>query len=110
MKFLLKNFTLRHYIRYMRKQNKHIQHLHAIAFAGVITALITGFLMYTEYGFWHERYVAEEVLTTTSPLLEAESPSQSLGRFFMEARDRFGSIGSVGADLLEGKETYIKEQ
>jgi hypothetical protein len=66
--------------------------------------------MYTEYGFWHERYVAEEVLATTTPLLEAESPSKSLGRFFMEARERFGSIGSAGATLLEGKETYTKEQ
>jgi hypothetical protein len=110
MKFLLKNFTLRHYIRYMRKQSKHMQHLHAIAFAGGITVVIAMFLMYTEYGFWHERYVAEEVVATSTMPFEAESPSQSLGRFFKEARERFGSIGTAGADLLEGKETYIKEQ
>jgi hypothetical protein len=108
MKLHLKNFTMRRYIQYMRRQSKHMQHVHAIAFAGAITALIAGFIMYTDYGFWHETYVAEDALVATQPPFEAESPSESLGSFWREARERFGSIGSAGATLLEGKETYTK--
>jgi hypothetical protein len=108
MKLRLKNFTLRHYISHMRRQSKHVQHLHAFAFAGIVTTLIAGFILYTDYGFWHERYIADDTLIVETKTLESESPSESTARFFMEARTRFGSIGSAGATLLEGKETFTR--
>lgn len=109
MKFHLKNFTLRHYLRHVRRQNQHIQHLHAVAFAGMITALIAGFILYTDYGFWHETYRAEDDLVAVEPAVPSKSPSESFGDFFNEAKVRFNSIGSAGADLFEGKETYTKD-
>lgn len=109
MKLHLKNFTLRYYLRHVRRQNKHIQHIHAFAFSGIITALIAGFILYTDYGFWHETYIREDSLTEPAPSAELQSPGESLGSFLLEAKARFNSIGSAGADLLEGKETYTKE-
>lgn len=107
MKFLLKNFTLRHYIRHVRKQSKHVQHVHAFIFAGAITAVIAGFILYTDYGFWHERYVAEE---ETEESFDPKSPAESFAGFWAEAGKRFNLIGAKGANLLEGKETYKKEE
>ncbi len=108
MKVHLKDFTLKRYLRYVRKQNKHIQHVHAIAFAGIVTALISAVILYADYGFWHETYVADETLVTSDPNVDAPSPMESLGNFFSEARSRFTSIGSTTQAYLEGKETYTK--
>lgn len=108
MKFILKHFTLRYYLRHVRKQNKHIQHVHAIAFAGIITALIAGVVLYTEYGFWHETYVAEEGIVVTDTDMAQESSGYSWGSFFTEARERFANIGTTSTSFLEGKETYKK--
>lgn len=106
MKVQLNNFGLKAYIRFMRKQNKHIQHVHAIAFAGIITALITGGILYTDYGFWHETYKATDGLVVGDQIAPDESPIQSLGRFFEVAKDRFKNMGSSTVNYFEGKETY----
>lgn len=90
----------------MRRQNRHVQHVHAALFAGLLTALIAALILHTEYGFWHERYVAEEIVAKQE-VLDAPSPSESLSRFLSEAKERFGAIGSTG--FLEGKETYMKD-
>jgi hypothetical protein len=105
MKFHLKDLTFRHYIKFMRRQSKHIQHVHAVAFAGLITALIAFVLMYTEYGFWHETYRADDLEAAQTQ----ETPSQSFSDFYLEAKARFHAIGTSGSGLLEGKETYTKE-
>ncbi len=108
MKFILKHCTLRYYLRHVRNQNKHIQHVHAIVFAGIITSVIAGVILYAEYGFWHETYVVEDVLVVTDTHTINESVGYSWSSFFTEAKERFESIGTTGASLLEGKETYIK--
>lgn len=109
MNLSLKTFTLRHYIRHVRRQSKHVQHVHAVVFAGTITALIALVILYTEYGFWHETYRAEDsIATEETTTFNPESPGRSLLEFFKEAKDRFSAIGSEGS-LLEGKETYTKE-
>lgn len=108
MKLHLKNFTLKRYLKYVRKQNKHIQHVHAIGFAGIITALITAVILYTDYGFWHETYVAEDAIVATETQAPILSPMESLGQFFTEAKSRFTGIGSTTEGYLEGKETYTK--
>ncbi len=104
--------TLKGYIRYMRKQPKHMQHMHAIVFAGSITALIAVIILYTDYGFWHEKYQRSDDLviseTVTNPKVESESLGEMLSRFWDEAHTQFGSIGTKGSSLLEGKETYTR--
>jgi hypothetical protein len=105
MKFVFKNFTLHHYVRYMRRQSKHVQHLHAMVFAGMVTSLIAGFILYTDYGFWHETYRRapdEGVPIGAEPVPLGES----FGKFLVEAKEKFGAIGNAGAGLLEGKEIY----
>ncbi len=108
MKLLLKNITFRHYLNHVRRQSRHVQHLHAIFFAGVITSLITAVLLYTDYGFWHEIYRAEDVVVTEEAHATIESPAESLGTLWRETKSRFGGIGSASVELLEGKETYQK--
>lgn len=108
MKLRLKKFTLKDYIRFMRRQSKHMQHVHAIAFAGIITALITAIILYTDYGFWHQTYQASDSLMVVDPHAPVPSPSQSIGTFFTEVKDHFKNMGSSTANYLEGKETYTK--
>jgi hypothetical protein len=110
MKLQLKHFTLRHYLRYVKRQNKHIQHIHGFVFAGIITSLIAFVILYTDYGFWHETYIAEDSQIAANQAYISESPSQSLGRFWNDAKEQFNRVGSSSANLLEGKETYTKEQ
>lgn len=109
MKLPLKKLTIRHYIRYIRKQSVHIQHVHAFGFAGVITSLIAAFILYTEYGFWHETYRSDDALEVVQGSVSGESESRSWGEFLSEAKARFNEIGTEGATFLEGKETYKKE-
>lgn len=110
MKLTFKHFTLRRYLRYIRKQNDHIQHVHAFAFAGILTSLIAGFILYTEYGFWHERYVADDGLEVVETSFTPESPSESISSFWAEAKERFSWIGKPDGGFLEGKETYNKSE
>ena len=85
-----------------------MQHVHAVAFAGIITTLIAGVILYADYGFWHETYVAEDALVVTDIGTREESSGYSWGSFFAEAKERFANIGTTSASFLEGKETYKK--
>lgn len=109
MKLKWKNFTLEHYIRTMRRQSKHVQHMHAFVFAGAITGAIAFFILYTDYGFWHETYVADDLLVEQAePSFNPESPGESFMRFLREAKEKFGEIGSSSSSLFEGKQVYKK--
>lgn len=111
MKFKWSNLTPEHYIRHMRRQSKHMQHVHAFVFAGAITCLVAAFILYSDYGFWHERYVSDElVVEQADPKFDPESPGESIARFWQEAKQKFGEIGSSGSGLLEGKETYKRSE
>jgi hypothetical protein len=102
MKLRLKNFTPEHYLRYIKRQSKHMQHIHAFAFAGTVTVLIAVFILYTDYGFWHETYLSDDIVSNQA------SSTRSFGDFWKEAGDRFHSIGK--ASFLEGTETYVKDE
>lgn len=104
--------SLRGYIRHVRRQNKHIQHLHAFVFASVITGIVVGFILYYDYGFWHDVYVNTEntaVVSEGSLQEEGESPLESFSRLLEEAKLRLGEVGNSGQMLLEGTEVYSNE-
>ncbi len=106
----MKKYTgLKHWISILRRQPKHMQHLYGFIFAGSITALIAGFILYTDYGFWHERYQRVDETATIATTTSSESPSEMITRFWNEARAQFSGIGITTASLLEGKETYTSE-
>jgi hypothetical protein len=104
--------TLKGYIRYMRRQPKHMQHVHAFIFAGAITCIIAGFILYTDYGFWHEKYNINDDLIikekTSTSTIENESLSEMFSNFWKEAHIQIDDISKTGAGLLEGKETYTR--
>lgn len=121
MKRILKKYekylSIRHYISVLRRQPAHMQHVYAIIFAGSITALIAGVILYTDYGFWREKYNRNEVLEvqeetdTTDPMVTVESPAKMIGGFFREASVKLKSIDVTVPDgLLEGKDNYTREE
>ena len=80
--------------------------MHALFFAGGITALIASVILYSDYGFWHETYRADDLTVREEETFNPESPGESFASFMEEARRRFGTIGKAGSSFLEGKETY----
>lgn len=110
MKKVLKNsLSLKHWIAYLRRQPRHMQHVYAFIFSGTITAIIAGIILYADYGFWHDRYSTnEDVLLVEASTRNAESPLQMLSRFFDEAKVQLNNLNTSGGELLQGKETYKK--
>lgn len=91
-----------------------MQHVYALVFAGSITATIAFVILYVDYGFWHERYIRDDLTVVSTSTIEAspevstpDSPSKMLSRFFGEARDRLHTIDVSGSEMLQGKETYV---
>ncbi len=101
----LPKFSYKGYVRHLRRQNIHIQRLHAVVFASVITGMTAFLILYYDYGFFHDVYVQKN--TDTEVTESAPSPTDTFSNLMTEARKRFGSIGASGADLLEGTDTYI---
>ena len=74
--------------------------------------MVAGYILYTDYGFWHERYIREESSLTTkdiSMLSESApaSPLRTFGRFLGEAKEQLQTM-KVDTSFLEGKEVYEK--
>lgn len=112
MKRHLKKYTsITHYIEFIRRQPRHAQHIYGVIFAGSITAVIAFFVLYIDYGFWHERYISEDIVkaTSTEDQVVLESPSKMFGSFMKEAGERFKEIKIPNKDILEGKETYSSD-
>lgn len=88
-----------------------MQHIYAFIFAGTITAIIAGFILYTDYGFWHERYRRDEVLSDVATnTIESVSPNEMISNFFKEAKTQLNNISNAGTSILQGKETYSKDK
>ncbi len=104
------NISFRHFLAYLRKQPRHMQHIYSIFVAGTITGIITVFILYTDYGFWHERYIAQNEDGSPQAPAVLESPSEMVSRFWNEAKSQVGSIEKVGGTLLIGTDTYNKDE
>lgn len=115
MKRHLKRYTsLTHYIEFLKRQPHHIQHIYAAVFAGSITIVVAMIILYVDYGFWHERYVRDDltVASTTASVSTPipESPGEMFSRFFGEAKGRLHSIDMPTKDMFIGKETYTNTE
>ncbi len=109
-----KYFSVYHYIEVLKKKPVHVRHIYALVIAGTITALIAAFILYVDYGFWHDRYIrTEEVEVTTGEedqMITVRSPREMIDGFFDEARKKVKTIQfSNPARVLEGKEKYSKD-
>ena len=95
------------YIRFLRRQHVNIQHAHAFFFAFVITMFIASTILYFEYGFFRTKYDKSMVIYEEQVKEEGlESPTQMMGRFFGEAKDKISNIKSGSSNFLEGKEKF----
>ncbi len=114
------HWTIKKYIKYLRRQHIHIQEMHAFVFAISITAVISFFVLYTQYGFWHPRYdrlqdnftdtnnTNTDTNTIANQEQKPEAPGEMLSRFFGEAKTKFSNLGTAGAQMLNATETYQK--
>lgn len=110
-KYVKKYISLTHWLAFLRRQPKHMQHVYALTISGIITTMIAASILYIDYGFWHERYDERETLVvvdTYEPQSQVvpESPMEMLSRFFGEARVQLQNVNTSGKQLLEGKEVY----
>ena len=120
-KFLKKIISPHHWIAVVRRQPKYVQRAYATIFAGVITSFFAFFILYTDYGFWNERYDSGSVVVvgdTISSSSESnnktdntegptpESPKEVFSGFVKEAYNQFKIIGSSSTDFFKGKEIY----
>ncbi|MFA6608754.1 MAG: hypothetical protein WCT07_02490 [Candidatus Paceibacterota bacterium] len=101
-------FSAKYYISFLQRQPKHTQHIAAFIFAGTITAIIAGFTLYTDYGFWHERYQSEDLIAKIATTTVTESPSETISKFWNEAHNQFDIFKTSSSGLLQGKEVYTK--
>lgn len=108
-KSMKKYVSLKHYIAFLRRQPKHMQHVYAVTFSGTVTLFLAAIILYVDYGFWHEKYQRTEEVKTQDKEFVTESPVQMLGNFFEEASERFKSIEKSGGSFLEGKEIYSRD-
>ena len=105
-------FGLRHYIAFLRRQPRHMQHVYAAIFAGTITVLLGVIILYYDYGFWRTRYDRNEKILekdTTDPMVTVLSPSKMIGGFFKEAGTRFKTIKKDSSNFIQGKEEYKQD-
>lgn len=112
MKFYKKYLHPRHWLPYLRRQPKHMQHVFSLIVSGLVTAILAASILYFEYGFWRDRYSASEVVVVEKMSEDTEVPSVSpgtmIGNFFNEATERVKTIKDQRS-LLEGKELYTKD-
>lgn len=108
MKRWKKLISIRHYLGVLKRQPAHMQHVFALLFAGIITGTLAALILYVDYGFWHERYVREEVVTEANPtdVSESKSPLQLFGAFLEDAKVRISEIKNETKDAFDGVEVY----
>ena len=107
-KHLKKMIDPHNWLAFLRRQPIHMQHIYSAIIAGAITSIIAAVILYVDYGFWHERYLSDEITVNIASSTEAqpESPSEMFSRFVGDARTQLDAINSSGKDMLKGKEVY----
>lgn len=113
-RYIKKYINPHHWLAFLRRQPKHMQHVYSAAIAGSITVMIAAVILYVDYGFWHERYIREDLTVVDSELnspssVVPESPTEMFSRFFDEAKVQLKDINTSRQELLKGKETYVKD-
>jgi hypothetical protein len=114
MKFYKKYLSPRHWLAFLRRQPKHMQHVYALFISGVITMVLASAILYFDYGYWHERYSRSDAMITdtemkNAPVTQTVSPGEMLGDFFKEASVRIQALNETKATILDGKEVYSKD-
>ena len=102
------------YLDVLRRQPEHMQHIYAVLFAAGITILLASLLLYSEYGFWHERYQRSDSVaeTISEPSLDvaSKSPLDMAAIFFKDAQDQLSKVKTSSQGLLDGKDVYTQEE
>jgi len=104
-------FSIRHYIRVLKRKPVHVQHVAALTVAGVFTAILALLILYFDYGFFNDSYSrGEDSKDTAIRASTTESPASMFGSFFREAQERFQSIPKATNGFFESGEVYKKEE
>jgi cell division protein FtsB len=112
MKPYKKFLSFKHWLAVLRRQPKHMQHVYALVFSGAVTLLLGAFILYFDYGFWRDKYSAQDVVLVEKQqekVVETVSPGQMMDGFLKEVGVRMQALKTTKDTLLEGKEMYTKD-
>lgn len=110
MKKIIKKYLHpHHWLLFLRRQSNHMQRVYSAIIAGIITTAIAAVILYVDYGFWHEKYVSEELILITTATATPESPTEMFSRFIDEAKVQLSNINTSSQELLKGEETYVND-
>lgn len=111
MKPYKKYLSVRHWVAFLRRQPRHMQHVYAAIFSGVVTALLAAIILYYDYGFWRDKYSASDsvIVTASEPEVTSISPGEMMDGFLKEVGMRMQALKSTKDTLLEGKEIYVND-
>jgi hypothetical protein len=90
-----------------------MQHVYAVIFAGSVTLFLAICILYFDYGLWHEKYRRGEIIQEkggNDSSITVTSPGDMIGGFVKEAGEKLKSINTDGANLLQGKDVYKKDE
>ena len=101
--------SFKSYVRYLRKQRVHIQHIHALTFSGIICFLLGVIILYYQYGFWHAEYVREEKVKKEDTTVLTESPVDAFSQLVKEGSKRFSETMSSFTPFMESETAFDRE-
>jgi hypothetical protein len=112
MKHYKKYLDVKHWLAFLRRQPKHMQHVYAVIFSAVITSLIASAILYYDYGFWHEKYSRTDSLVVQvkpEEIIKTQSPGELIGSFLKEAKEKVNALQTGSSNILQNKEVYTKD-
>lgn len=112
MKRYKKYFDVKHWLAFLRRQPKHMQHVYAVTFSAIITSFFASIILYYDYGFWHERYSRNDALVPVeqnNESMKTQSPGELMGSFLKEAKEKVNLIQTDTSNVLQRNEVYIKD-
>jgi len=82
--------------------------MYAGSVAGIITALFVAYILYTDYGFWHERYVSGEEIKENE-VYKMQSPKETFFDFISQTKSRLDGIKENSNQFFGNKDSYSSE-
>ncbi len=92
---------MKSYINYVKRQNKHVQDIHAMFFGGLVTVILTSIWLQYEYGIFYPQYKRLPDATTIRASNSTSTKIQNID-------DLWSSFGQILNNTKNIVNTYQK--
>lgn len=82
--------SFRSYVRHLRRQHVHVQHIHALVWASLVTGICAYLIFHFDYGLWQSR-ANESELHEVAVSSEMKSPIDVVRDIILNSKERFFS-------------------